>query len=149
MQRGIVATWLQACLLSCSVVLLCCSAFELPVQGGRQACEFCRMLFAIKASVLEGCQLRCNEQLPAAAPLPRSPPRRNYCASTGPDEGGSPDEGNIMLAGNGLQLNTAQGQYRERGCNSQSKPPSDCRKLKRQERGEPTVQENFTAASRD
>ena len=35
---------------------------------------------------------------------------RNYCAANGPDEGVSPDEGNIKLAGNGLQLNTAQGQ---------------------------------------
>ena len=59
----------------CPAPLFSC-AFELRVQGGRQACEFCRMLFAIKASVLEGCQLRCNEQLPAAAPLPRSPPRQ-------------------------------------------------------------------------
>ena len=54
----------------------------------------------------------------------------------------SPDGGNIMLAGNGLQLNTAHGQLR------QWKPPSDCRKLERQEREPPqtVVEEKLCAA---
>ena len=100
---------------------------------------------------LEGCQLRCNGT--TLTPCNGSSSsvevngRRNYCASPSHSPAQmrvSPDGGNIMLAGNGLQLNTAHGEGQLR----QWKPPSDCRKLERQEREPPqtVVEEKLCAA---